>query len=340
MNIEFSKIKSPFHPEHEHMSDLAMRIQRKVGIEAQELFEKPELKEPVLPRNPVQLSVEFGNSYVAESPEDTYIESEAIEQTAETEIVEQDAPSNELEESKAILETFVETDVPSFSDALESELQPKHEKEESATININSKQKKVLIDAPNISPLEAPEEVKTPEEIEAEKIRSAEVERKRAEAAGRYAALLDESRADYVPVAASNTEPEKEGLPLASILGVVASLAAIATAWWVWSLIQAPMSVEQMAESSRQIPVAKVLEPVSVAAATDNSVSFDNLPAEAQIIADVMEEREIEVGLTQVPKLSHFTQMDEQSKVSMVALENNGLLIMELEDEIFEDQWL
>ena len=116
MNIEFSKIKSPFHPEHEHMSDLAMRIQRKVGIEAQELFEKPELKEPVLPRNPVQLSVEFGNSYVAESPEDTYIESEAIEQTAETEIVEQEAASSELEESKALEEATIDT---SLANALE-----------------------------------------------------------------------------------------------------------------------------------------------------------------------------------------------------------------------------
>lgn len=337
MNIEFSKIKSPFHPEHEHMSDLAMRIQRKVGIEAQELFEKPELKEPVIPRNPVQLSVEFGNSYVAESPEDTYIESEAIEQTAEIEIVEQEAPSNEIEESKALEEATID---PSLADALESELQSIQEKEEPARFNQNSKQNEVLIESPYNLPLETPEEVKTPEEIEAEKIRSAEVERKRAEAAARYAALLDETRADYVPVAASNTAPEKEGLPWASILGVVASLAAIATAWWVWSLIQAPMSVEQMAESNRQIPVSQVAAPVLVAAATDNSVSFENLPSEAQIIADVVEEGEVEVGLTQAPKLLHFTQMDEQSKVSMVELENNGLLIMELEDEIFEDQWL
>ncbi len=337
MNIEFSKIKSPFHPDHDHMSDLAMRIQRKVGIEAQELFEKPELKEPVIPRNPVQLSVEFGNSYVAESPEDTYIESEAIEQTAETEIAEQEAASSELEESKALEEATIDS---SLADVRESELQSIQEKDERARFNQNSQQNEVLIESPNNLPLQTPEEVKSPEEIESEKIRSAEVERKRAEAAARYAALLDESRADYVPVAASNTEPEKEGLPWASILGVVASLAAIATAWWVWSLIQAPMSVEQMAESSRQIPVTQVVEPVPVAAATDNSVSFDNLPAEAQIIADVMEEGEVGVGSMQTPKLSHFTQMDEQSKVSMVELENKGLLIMELEDEIFEDQWL
>ena len=227
-----------------------------------------------------------------------------------------------------------------MADALESELQSIQEKEERARFNQNSQQNEVLIESPNNLPLQIPEEVKSPEEIESEKIRSAEVERKRAEAAARYAALLDESRADYVPVAASNTEPEKEGLPWASILGVVASLAAIATAWWVWSLIQAPMSVEQMAESSRQIPVTQVVEPVPVAAATDNSVSFDNLPAEAQIIADVMEEGEVGVGSMQTPKLSHFTQMDEQSKVSMVELENKGLLIMELEDEIFENQWL
>ena len=125
------------------MSDLAMRIQRKVGIEAQELFEKPELKEPVLPINPVQLSVEFGNSYVAESPEDTYIESEAIEQTAETEIVEQEAASSELEESKALEEATID---PSLADALESELQSIQEKEERARFNQNSQQNEVLIE--------------------------------------------------------------------------------------------------------------------------------------------------------------------------------------------------
>jgi hypothetical protein len=305
MNIEFSKIKSPFHPEHDHMSDLAMRIQRKVGIEAQELFEKPELKEPVIPRNPVQLSVEFGNSYVAESPEDTYIESEAIEQTEQTEIA-------ELEASPVFIESPV----------------------------INHLETPVEVKSPAIDHLETPVEVKSPEEIEAEQIRSAEVERKRAEAAARYAALLDESRADFVPVANSNSETEKQGLPWASILGVVASLAAIATAWWVWSLIQAPMSVEQMAESSRQISVSQPVAPVAVASVADNSVSFDDLPAETQIIADVMEEGEVERASGKVTTLTHFTQMDEQSKVSMVELENKGLLIMELEDEIFEDQWL
>ena len=319
MNIEFSKIKSPFHPEHDHMSDLAMRIQRKVGIEAQELFEKPELKEPVIPRNPVQLSVEFGNSYVAESPEDTYIESEAIEQTEQTEIA-------ELEASPAFIESPV-------IDLLETPVEVK-----SPVIDLL--ETPVEVKSPAIDQLETPVEVKSPEEIEAEQIRSAEVERKRAEAAARYAALLDESRADFVPVANSNSETEKQGLPWASILGVVASLAAIATAWWVWSLIQAPMSVEQMAESSRQISVSQPVAPVAVASVADNSVSFDDLPAETQIIADVMEEGEVERATGKVTKLTHFTQMDEQSKVSMVELENKGLLIMELEDEIFEDQWL
>ena len=85
MNIEFSKIKTPFHPDHQQMSDLAARIQKKVGIEAQELFEKPELKEPVIPRNPVQLSVEFGNSFVSESMDDTYIETDVQTEVQEVE---------------------------------------------------------------------------------------------------------------------------------------------------------------------------------------------------------------------------------------------------------------
>ena len=315
MNIEFSKIKTPFHPDHQQMSDLAARIQKKVGIEAQELFEKPELKEPVIPRNPVQLSVEFGNSFVSESMDDTYIETDVqtevqevedtnIHESLQSSVTNKEEPKNELVESQFIEKLSIEEKSP-------------------------LKQTDETIDEP------------TAEELEAEKIRSAEVERKRAEAAARYAALLDESRADYIPI--SNQVPEKEtkGLPWASILGVVASFAAIATAWWVWSLIQAPMSIEQVAEKSR-ISAASVTPVVAVSNSSVNNkeeslVELDELPTGSQLVADMIFN---DNNSTSSVSLPHFTNMDEQSKVSMVQLENNGLVLMELEDEIFSDEWL
>ena len=311
MNIEFSKIKTPFHPDHQQMSDLAARIQRKVGIEAQELFEKPELKEPVIPRNPVQLSVEFGNSFVSESMEDTYIET--------------DVQPEEKEVENTDIREPLESTVPSIEE-------PRNELIETEFIeNVRVEEK---------SPLKQTDETidePTAEELEAEKVRSAEVERKRAEAAARYAALLDESRADYIPV--SNQVPEKEtkGLPWASILGVVASFAAIASAWWVWSLIQAPMSIEQVAEKSRMSSTPAVAVANSPVIKKEKTIELGELSLGSQIVADmILNENKLTASIA----FPHFTEMDEQSKVSMVELENNGLILMELEDEIYSDDGL
>lgn len=319
MNIEFSKIKSPFHPKHDHMSDLAMRIQRKAGIEPQELFEKPELKEPVLPRNPIQLSVEFGNSYVAHAPENTYIE------TAEVEIEEEVSQKDSLE--------------PSEKDKIDSGSNQKiNEIVDTQTDEISTIKEDISAVNNTAATTSIPEP--SPEEIEAEKMRSAEVERKRAEAAARYAALLDESRSDYVPINKLMQEDKPKGLPWTSILGVVASLGAIATAWWVWNLIQAPASVEQIAESSRQVTRVQTLETPAPVNIVETTVAFEELPKEAQLIADIVLEEDELNGLNANNDFPHFTQMDEQSKVSMVEMENNGLVIMELEDDIFDDQWL
>jgi len=311
MNIEFSKIRTPFHPDHQQMSDLAARIQRKVGIEAQELFEKPELKEPVIPRNPVQLNVEFGNSFVSESMEDTYIET--------------DVQPEEKEVENTDIREPLESTVPSIEE-------PRNELIETEFIeNVRVEEK---------SPLKQTDETidePTAEELEAEKVRSAEVERKRAEAAARYAALLDESRADYIPV--SNQVPEKEtkGLPWASILGVVASFAAIASAWWVWSLIQAPMSIEQVAEKSRMSSTPAVAVANSPVIKKEKTIELGELSLGSQIVADmILNENKLTASIA----FPHFTEMDEQSKVSMVELENNGLILMELEDEIYSDDGL
>jgi hypothetical protein len=38
--------------------------------------------------------------------------------------------------------------------------------------------------------------------------------------------------------------------------------------------------------------------------------------------------------------MTHFSKMNDQSKISMVELENNGLLIMDLEDQFFEETQL
>lgn len=306
MNIEFSKIKTPFQADRNHMSELAMRIQRKIGLEAHELFEHPELKEPLIPRNPVQLSVEFGNSYVSESAENTFIESPDV-QRAEPFGVD----SSEHAWGSGTIETktnFKETEFHS------DPVVPK------------------TIPAPSLEG----EKVLSPEEVVAEKIRSAEVERKRAEAAARYAALVDESRSDYIPPTTQKDTQSESQLPWAAILGLVASVAAIATAWWVWSVIQPPMTIEQVAENSRRN--APIVMPVMATVVQEEvGVSVESLPFDTQLIVEMLDEVESGTKTTLMP---HFSQMNDQSKISMVELENNGLVVMELEDQIFEDTQL
>lgn len=306
MNIEFSKIKTPFQADRNHMSELAMRIQRKIGLEAHELFEHPELKEPLIPRNPVQLSVEFGNSYVSESAENTFIESPQIQN---------------VEPVLADL-TSQSWDIPSVE--FKTTLQE-------AEIHADSVMAKTL---PAPSPEE--EKVLSAEEIAAEKSRAIEVERKRSAAAARYAALVDESRSDYIPPTTQKDTQSESQLPWAAILGLVASVAAIATAWWVWSVIQPPMTIEQVAENSRRntpivMPVTANVSP------EETGISVESLPFDTQLIVEMLDE--VESG-TKTSLMPHFSQMNDQSKISMVELENNGLVVMELEDQIFEDTQL
>jgi hypothetical protein len=306
MNIEFSKIKSPFQSDRNHMSELALRIQRKVGLDAQEVFEYPELKEPLIPRNPVQLSVEFGNSYVSESPEKTFIESPEIK-NVEPVVAE---PTNQS------------WDVPSIEfKTIPQEIEIHTEPETTQSIP---------------APMEEEEVVLSAEEIALEKSRSAEVERKRAEAAARYAALVDESRSDYIAPTTQKDSKSESQLPWAAILGLVASIAAIATAWWVWSVIQAPITIEQVAENSRRnvsdaLPIAVSVVP------EETGLLTESLPFDSQLIVEMMDEGE---AVSPVTPMTHFSKMNDQSKISMVELENNGLLIMDLEDQFFEETQL
>jgi hypothetical protein len=45
-------------------------------------------------------------------------------------------------------------------------------------------------------------------------------------------------------------------------------------------------------------------------------------------------------AVSPVTPMTHFSKMNDQSKISMVELENNGLLTMDLEDQLFEDAQL
>jgi hypothetical protein len=119
-------------------------------------------------------------------------------------------------------------------------------------------------------------------------------------------------------------------------LGLVASIAAIATAWWVWSVIQAPITIEQVAENSRRnvsdaLPIAVSVVP------EETGLLTESLPFDSQLIVEMMEEGE---AVSPVTPMTHFSKMNDQSKISMVELENNGLLIMDLEGQFFEETQL
>lgn len=361
MNVELGNIKTAFKPDSKYMSDLAMRIQRKTGIEAQELFQEAELNEPVLPRHPVQLSVEFGNSYVAESPADTFIEApddimenvsdNILTDTSEditvvTPEVSEPAAEKGLNEEKPIENTSedygTETAINKTQEPSEISDEIICEKTPSDIVDSNFAETVVQDTTSENGSTEVVESAQTEvlavnstfevitEPTEEEKQRAAEIERKRAEAAARYAALLDESRADYVPIA-KPAESDRKRLPWASILGIVASMAAIASAWWVWTLIQTPVSIEQVVENTRVTAPAAPVAVVTPKANTD--IEITELSELQQLVLDELWST---AETESVSSLPHFTQMNERSKLSMVVLENNGLLVMEMEDEVFE----
>ena len=140
-----------------------------------------------------------------------------------------------------------------------------------------------------------------------------------------------------VEAATSNYEPVIEAkasimemIPWSSVFGIVASLMAVASAWFIWNSIQKPIAIDEFIDSKITPMVSQVKAPVSV----DNVDKTLSLAPADFIANEILAEVE---NPSAVENNFNFVNLTEQSKISAVVLENNGLTTLELEDGFFED---
>ena len=124
--------------------------------------------------------------------------------------------------------------------------------------------------------------------------------------------------------------PIMEMIPWSSVFGIVASMMAVASAWFIWNSIQKPIAIDEFIDSKIAPMVSQVNAPVP-ADNVDKTLSL----APADFIANEI--------LTEIENPStaennfNFVNLSEQSKISAVVLESNGLTTLDLEDNFFED---
>jgi hypothetical protein len=145
-----------------------------------------------------------------------------------------------------------------------------------------------------------------------------------------------ESKSKVESLAANNERvkeaktPIMEMIPWSSVFGIVASLMAVASAWFIWNSIQKPIAIDEFIDSK----IVPIVSQVNAKIAIDNVDKTLTL-APADFIAN-----EILAGVEN-PSVQendfNFVNLSEQSKISAVILESRGLTILDLEDGFFED---
>ena len=305
MDIEAKKIKSPYIPTSDYFSDLAMKIQKKVGIEPLDLGIKQEnVTFKPTAKEPIQLTVEFGfplttqrttvpDISMPEAPlpaiSDLPIEIET--QVEKVEVIE----SKSIDPVPVTLDPILELE---FSD---EELDRLHAEMTGETF------------IPPVIPIEA-------------KSNTIDVENQQNQKSQAQTQSTETKSIQHVE--------EKVSLwamiPWSSILGVVASVFAVAAAWFVWNQIQKPLTVEQRV--AKAVKSAPLIAKNNTETTKIEQLNIETLPASHQVIYDLIQE-----GNQIDPNVMNFNQMPEQSKISSVELERNGLTVLDLEDQIFDE---
>ena len=121
-----------------------------------------------------------------------------------------------------------------------------------------------------------------------------------------------------------------EMIPWSSVFGIVASLMAVASAWFIWNSIQKPIAIDEFIDSKLTPMVSQVNTPSAVDN-VDNTLSL--APADF-IVNEIL--LEVDNPSTKDNNFN-FVNLSEQSKISAVVLESNGLTTLEFEDGFFED---
>ena len=325
MDIEAKKIKSPYKPSSDYFSDLAIKIQQKAGIEPIELGlkqEKVAFKPAV--KEPIQLTVEFGFPLTTQRSSEPDISMPEAPLPAISNLpTEIETPEEKVEviESKSI------DQVPSTIDQVPSTLDQVPGTIDQAPGTLNP--------APGtlnpVTELEFSDEDldKLHAEMTGESFVPAQV------AYEKDSNPVIMQKAQAVKVENSTAEISDERIPLwamipwSSLLGVVASLFAVAAAWFIWNQIQKPLTVEQrVARAVQSAPAAAAVS----ASPEKKELDIEALPASHQVIYDMIQE-----GTSTNKNEMNFNQMPEQSRISSVELERNGLTVLDLEDQIFDE---
>ena len=118
-------------------------------------------------------------------------------------------------------------------------------------------------------------------------------------------------------------------IPWSSVFGILASLMAIASAWFIWNSIQKPIAIDEFIDRTIA-PTVQVVAPVkNVTAAIELNLS----PSE-YIASSILEEAN---SPEETKNTFVFSNLSERSKVSAVVLEKLGLITLDIEDGFFEE---
>lgn len=118
-------------------------------------------------------------------------------------------------------------------------------------------------------------------------------------------------------------------IPWSSVFGILASLMAIASAWFIWNSIQKPIAIDEFIDRTIA-PTVQVVAPVKNVTAT---IELNLSPSE-YIASSILEEAN---SPEEAKNTFVFSNLSERSKVSAVELEKLGLITLDIEDGFFEE---
>ncbi len=335
MNLETKKIKSPFKPDAKYLSELASRVQSKVGIDNKEIFKQDKsVKIPSKRKESLQLTVEFGFPLKSEKNQ-KYDRSEISTEEHIEVVIEDITPVGDICVVQAEVEKKpqIHSDFPFMGISLRRvDLPNKH-------LIIESKGIDEVIES---SQLRTNQEEVSIEEIEYDSneldLLHEQMEKSLLRVAQTREVQNEEVLTDIK--SSSITEDNSEGpswsIPWASIFGIAASIVAVAAAWFVWNIIKKPMAIDDWADQN-VVKTNKVqINVVPAANSTDKETveEFEapSLDTDLGLVYDLVVEEDIPLH-----RNINFQELSEQGKVSSVELEKEGLLVLELEDDIFDE---
>lgn len=115
-------------------------------------------------------------------------------------------------------------------------------------------------------------------------------------------------------------------IPWSTIFGIVASLMAVASAYFIWNSIQKPIAIDEYIDQT----IAPKVSNSVITPNTQTTAQVEiNLPPADFIAADILD------NVSENSSTTNFKNLSERSKISAVELEKAGLTVLNVEDEIF-----